>query len=483
MSPEKVHRIVVLERAGENEWKAVVAEVGGDRITVLSARVLPGRAGGKGRAARASAPSAINQVPDDAEVVLVSNSDKAVCRLLTLPNATAHETRRMVALRLETELPYPVAESTWVCERQPGRDISADGNVLVIAVPTAEIAEVEKELGAAGLRCGTVMLDACALAELTASTEEPEETLAVAAIGETMTTLAITHRGKLRYARRIFTGRVRPNSGGVTADTAHKLASELDQCIHHYALHTHSGEPKRLILVGEEAGTEGLVTALAERLGMPVEAATLPENMHIASPEAVQGEPLGLFPTCVGALLAMHRRLRGEETAAPALRPRKPAFLETVRLKRGVLVAVNLLLLAALVVVLFGVRKAQIATARRIVKRGQPLLQDMDRLRSEVDILEYEQRLEQPIVDSLLSLAEVLPKGLKIATLTIDPRGRVTITGTSPSVEEASEKAISAMKDSKMFANPKFLGATKEKDKFKFRMTCELRKVPGGRIP
>ena len=501
MNPGKVHRIVVLERSGpsdaehpedanhENEWKAVEAEVGGERITVLSARVLPGPGTGP---IRGGSQTGLNEVGDDREIVLVSNSDKAVWRLLTLPSATAHETRRMVALRLETELPYPVAESTWVCERQPGKDISADGNVLVIAVPTAEIAEVEKELGRAGLRCDTVMLDACALAELAVSPDRQEETLAVAAIGEMMTTLAITHRGKLRYARRIFSGSMTPNSGGVTVDAVHRVAGELDQCVHHYVLHTRSEEPSRLLLVGEESHTEGLETLLAHRLGMPVEAASLPENIHIASPEAVrsvagrpgfrravEGDLLGLYAGCVGALLAMHRRLRGEDTAAPALRQRKPAFLETVRFKRAVLVGVNLLLLVALVAVLFGVRKAQMAAAARIVKGGRPLLQDMDRLRSEVDILEYEQRLRQPTLDSLLSLAEVLPKGLKIATLSIDSRGRVTITGLSPSIEEASEKAISAMNESKIFTKAKIPDAIiKEKDGWRFRITCELRKVP-----
>jgi Tfp pilus assembly protein PilN len=394
----------------------------------------------------------------------------------------------MVALRLETELPYPVAESTWVCERQPTEDTSTGGNVLVIAVPTAEIAEPEKELARVGLRCGAVMLDACALAELTLSPDRPEEPCAVANIGEMpsvagqaaawMTTLTITHHGKLRYARRIFTNSMSPNSDEVSADAVLKLASELDQCIHHYALHTRAEEPRRLFLVGEGARAEGLVAILADRLGMPVEAATLPREISIASPEVAEDDLLGLYAGCVGALLAVHRRLRGEETAAPALRQRKPTLVETGLFKRAILVGVNLLVVVALVAGLFGVRKAQMAAAGRIVEQGRPLLQDMDRLKSEVDILEYEQRLQQPVLDVLLSLAEVLPKGLKIATLSIDSRNRVTIAGISPSVEEVSQKAISAMNESKMFTEAKLSGPiTKGKDGWNFRITCELRKV------
>ena len=73
--------------------------------------------------------------------VLLSNSDSAVCRLMEMPQASSDQTHRMVALRLETELPYPVPESTWVCQRQAQEDAAEAGRVLVMATPTAEISE------------------------------------------------------------------------------------------------------------------------------------------------------------------------------------------------------------------------------------------------------------------------------------------------------------------------------------------------------
>lgn len=471
MSRRKARRILVLERIGEDKWKALEAEAEGDRLTVLSAQILARQEGVEAPTAALRLP----HIPNNVEIVLVSNSDKAVCRLLSLPPATAEQTRRMVARRLETELPYPVDQSTWLFERGLEEETSPDGGVLVMATPAAEIEEAEEELRLAGRRCTRVELDAAALAELAATTCKSEERVALAAVDEHRTTLVITHRGKLRYARRTCAG-----PAGATGDSTEELANELDQCIHHYALRANAAEPARMILVGERARAVGLGDALAARLEMPVETATLPGNVQIADPAAVQGDLLERFAACLGALIAVYRRQRGGTTTAPALRRRKFAFYETIRSKQWVLVGANVVLFALLVASLFGVRIAQTSAATRMVRKGRPLLQDMVRLGSEAKILEYEDRLQRPTLDSLLALAEVLPKGLKVAALTIDVRGKVTISGVSSSVEDASEKAISAMKASKAFVNTRFLGATKEKSGFRFRITCDLRRIAGG---
>jgi hypothetical protein len=65
--------------------------------------------------------------------------------------------------------------------------------------------------------------------------------------------------------------------------------------------------------------------------------------------------------------------------------------------------------------------------------------------------------------------------------LKIDAKGTVTIAGKTKSVEEASDKAISAMRTSRLLANPSFLGATQGEDGFTFQITCELGGGSGGR--
>jgi Tfp pilus assembly protein PilN len=84
------------------------------------------------------------------------------------------------------------------------------------------------------------------------------------------------------------------------------------------------------------------------------------------------------------------------------------------------------------------------------------------------------------MLDTMLALSETLPKGLQIATLSVSPAGKIALSGTCNTVEEASEKAVAALKASKMFANPKFLGASKQDQAFKFRLSLEIRNAAGG---
>jgi hypothetical protein len=194
-------------------------------------------------------------------------------------------------------------------------------------------------------------------------------------------------------------------------------------------------------------------------------------------------ELLEQFPSCIGALLAVQRSQRGERTAAPALRCRRPSRLASLPHRRAVLIGINVALAVALAVASFGVRKARIVEATRAAQRGNSFLQDMEKLQNEVDVLEYEGRRQRPALDTVLALAEALPKNLKIATLSVSPSGKIALTGTCATVEDASDKAIAALKASKRFVNPKFLGASKQEQEFKFRMTFELRPAPGGGTP
>lgn len=477
MNPDRCRTVVVLKRDSGNRLKGVVADIGGDRITIVRAGVF----GQSHDTSDGSGRWDLNPLPRHDELSLVLVSNRAVCRLFALPTATREQTRRMASLRLETELPYPVADSAWVCERQTGGAPNVGGNVLVIAAPTGDISPAEKNLRSVGVRCNSVTLDVAALAELATSSHYTEDTLAVAAVGEMTTVLAIVDRGKLRYARRIMAGSVDPNVGNAATAGVRRLAEELHQSIHHYALHDGSREPLRMILVGEGAGTEQVVTALSDRVGIPVDVAPFPENMSIEAASIAEDNLLMEFPACVGAVLAMHNTLRGNPTAAPVLRSQRAPLIKSVQINRTVLIGINLVLFAAVIATLFIVRTAHISVGRRIGRQGDPSLADMDRLKSEVGVLEYENALQRSILDSLLALSGVMPKGVKAETLTIDHKGKIAISGIAGSVEDASEKAISAMKASKVFMNPKFLGATKVKKGFKFRITCELRKRSGVR--
>jgi hypothetical protein len=132
-------------------------------------------------------------------------------------------------------------------------------------------------------------------------------------------------------------------------------------------------------------------------------------------------------------------------------------------------------LLVELVALAYAVRVAQLATAERAIEESRPYLQDLEKLEDEVSVLEYESRRHRSMLDAVLPIAEALPPAIKVESLKIDAKGKVTIAGKTKSVEEASQKATSAMRASRALANPQFLGATKGKDDYTFQITCDLR--------
>ena len=445
-------------------WKIVEAEIGGDRITIIRAQTLT-------RKADAAPPTVfpdLGESPKAADVVLLSNSDRAVCRLLQLPEASAEQTRRMVALRLETELPYPVAESVWACERQAPRD-ARPGPVLVIATPADEMAQDEDELREAGLRCRSVEFDVAALAQIAIAAGSTDDCLAAVCVDDGSATLTITEAGELRYVRRIP---VRSEEASPSDSRFFLLSNELDQSIHDYLLQIDSTGPNRILVFGNH----GVAEALKNRTDIPVETANPPEILRVADPKALQLADLMSFAACLGSVIAAHRRLHGDHTVAPALRRRRTALAESRWRRRFVLIGANVLLFAALIAGAFAVRAATLRSATRLIDEVQPYLGDLERLEEEVKLLQMESAEKRPMLDVFLALAEVMPKGVAIATLKIDSKGRTTISGKTPTVELVSDNAISAMEASPLFLNPEFLGTTREKEGLTFRMTCQLRK-------
>jgi Tfp pilus assembly protein PilN len=199
-------------------------------------------------------------------------------------------------------------------------------------------------------------------------------------------------------------------------------------------------------------------------------------TLESLKPEALMAQ----FPACIGALIAVQRAVQGEGTAAPAVRSRRAPVFAALPRRRAVLAGLSAALLCALIALSFLVRNARYEAASRAVRQGLPFLQDMDRLQNEVDVLEREKSLARhPMLDTLLALAETLPKGIQVATLSVSASGKIALSGNCATVEDASEKAVAALKASKVFANPKFLGASTQGPMFKFRLTCELRNVPG----
>ncbi len=456
--------VVVLERLAERKWAAVAAEVGGERIVVSGAEVLdPG-----------ADRVAWNRLASGADVTLVADARRSVCRFLEMAEASPEQTRRMMALRLETELPYPVSESTWVCERQAAGE-DAD-KVLVLAVASDTIAEAEKDLRAEGLRCAEVASSAAGLAQLALAWDSADEAVAVVGLGSELATLVVVEGGCLRYARSVSVASSQEDDDSSWAELA---AGELNQSMYDYTLRNGDRRPARVLLFGGDGPENVLAEALRKRLGIPVEVSGWPDAMNV--PAEAYGF-IGRAPACVGTLMAAHQRAWGQQTAAPVFR-RTGKRRGGVNLKgaRLGLIAANVAALVLLVAALFGVRTGQLNAAERVIGGSRPLLQKLDHVQSEVDILKYESKRERSMLDLLLVLSEVMPKEVKIEELAIDAKGKVTISGKTTSAAVDSEKAVSALEGTGKFGNAQFLGSTVGKDGFGFRITCELRGGSGGR--
>ena len=463
MSRKKPRRVIVLQRGRSKEWRVVQADISRDGISVLKAETIPSQLSSR-------------NIPNNAQVVLVSDSDQSVCRHLNLPGASAENTRRMVGVRLESELPYPVEESLWACERHPPGEENPDGSILVFAAPANSIAEADREIHEAGMRCETAMLAEAALAEIAALAADDKETIAIAAVNPFETVFVIAHQGRLHYARRIQS----PDSHDLASG---KLANELDQCVHHYLLHDNRVKPSRLLVVGEGMHTDGLAAALGDRLGMPVDIPEPPQNFSMAASETLGDELLAKYPICVGALIALHRCLCNQPIAAPPLRLAKPRLRNRSWARRTASIAMTVLLAAGLVYALFAVRAKQLESASRIISQGGTLLGDIDLLRSEQSILKDEMRLRRSTLNLMLALSDVLPKSLKIKSITLDRKGNIAVTGTTPSAEDVSEKAFSAMKECGLFKKLVLHNVTKQKSGYDFRFTCEALTTKGAKQP
>ncbi|MDX9974801.1 MAG: PilN domain-containing protein, partial [FCB group bacterium] len=244
-------------------------------------------------------------------------------------------------------------------------------------------------------------------------------------------------------------------------------------------LRTGNARPERLTLVcNANAGV--LLDALESQLELPASTLPLPEVFGAPSSVSVDGL-LDEYPACLGALLALHRRARGENSAAPPLHRQKRAVRGAGwRGRRGLLMGLNAGLLALVLVLGLAVQSVRMSNAEKLIAGSEPIRTGLERLQEQVEILRFEEKRPRYLLDVLQGMAEALPPDIKVESLAIDSKGKVSLSAQAGSVEVASDAAMTALRESKMFMNPTFHGATKEKDGFGFRITCELRGGQGG---
>ncbi len=436
-------------------WRVVEGEVGGERPVLRRARLLSLKPG-------SDAP------PDADETILLTRSPRAVVREVELPEAPADEMRRMLALRLESDLPYDLSGAVWAFQRRGAPGPQGKGVATVVVVPTADVAAQEDEMRRLRRSCDVVESREGALAQMAVALGGGRAA-ALASVEDGSVGLVVADGAGLAYARRLSSGAAEEDLG--------RLAGEVRQSLQHYAFGRGRPVPARVLLAGDGPGLDRLAGLLADDGALSVEMASPPESLSVSESVVRPDEAARGFAACIGALVSAHCRARDEEPAAPPLRLPRAAWQGPGVRRRIGLVAANALLVVALLAAGFGARRARLQAAERAVRQAQSLQQDIAVLEEEVGILQLERDRHRSCLDVLLALAEALPKGVMVGDLSIDSKGNVTLTGKMPSPETASQ-AVAALSESDAFAAAQLQRWSTEEGGISFHITCTLR--PGG---
>lgn len=458
----QIRPAVAVELQSDGALRCVRAEIGGERLRVQAAREFA-----------AGDRTALVAFAAGATVSLVVNSERSVFRRLDVPSVPPEALRALIALRLEAELPYPVADAAWLYG-QGGA--SANGkHAFAAAVPKADLDTACAMLRETGIACAHAEYDASALAELAGGE-------AVARIDTERIVLTVVRDGAPVYVRRV---RLTPPAQGAPeaqseweSRVVRAIAQSLQEC-----QMRGGGSTIPLRVTGSAQENSGLLNALRAALGAGITKIGLPAFCETDS--ALVAESVMVhYPACTGALIALHRRARGEQTLTPPLlTPAAAASGLPWGGRRPVLlagcVAAGLLLLTSA----FAVRSARVAAAEETLAELKPLSGALARVQEEVDILQFENKRASSVLDLFKAIATAMPPEVSVKSVNLASGGKLTLKGKTRSVAAASEKAIAALETSGLFKKCIFLGATEEQNEFSFQISCELGRNSQGSKP
>jgi hypothetical protein len=468
-------RVFVVEEVAANRWKIIDARIETEHIQILDAYTLDPEVFERDMKRSYS----ILDPQHGDEITLVPDSRQSVCRLLEMPPATQRQLEQMVSLRLEVELPYPPEQSTWVCERLPV-DTAGTANVVLLAMGTEPIAQVEARLKASGMGLAGIDFAPGGLAELAALDAPDNAPVAIAKIDRGRALLAVVCNGALCYARHARLDEVAIEGNGNFGQWLDSLAQDLKQSLLDYAMRTGHGAPGKLLITGDILTDKAHCAGLEERLNMPATMLQCPDVLRLDNPMLDKEALIAEYAVGLGVLISLDRRDGGYPTTTPPLRQKTAASALTLQRASMKLLLVNLVLFLALGLSVFMVQKARMGAADRFAEKSKSFVAAMDKVQEEVNILKYEEGQKRPLLEVLMALSEILPSELKVESINIDRKGKLLITGTTKSVEAVSDDVIEAINNSRLMKNPEFKGATKGKKNLTFTLSCELGVGTGG---
>jgi hypothetical protein len=438
-------------------WKLLEGEIGGPELAVITARPVPHR--GVGLATGAPRASA-------GECILIVDSARCVCRSLSVPAVSSQDIEKMVELRVETEVPYALADVVWAHQVQDLAPERGSVTVLLVAVPAADVAGSEGALRAAGHACGTLEARPAALAQAAALLAPDTGTVAVADVQGDSAALAVVDGGRLIYARSIDGARGQDNPEGAAG-----AAREIAQSLQHCCLVTGCDRPSAVLLTGRGRLSEPLARVLEEDSWEVRSRPGLPAEVRLGSGAVGADEVVEQYAACLGALASAHLRARGQRPAAPAVRTQAPAGRVRLRRPLVVLAAANVALLAMVVACAVGAKAVRLGALERGVASARSTMRQAEAEREEVAILEAERERRRSALDLLDAVVAALPEGVVIGEVAIGPRGSVLVTGRAGSVAAVSKAALS-LGASESFEEARLDRAAQGDSGLSFRISC-----------
>lgn len=305
---------------------------------------------------RAALPSEIDSL------VVGCNTDGISTRLLGFPFTDLRKVEPAIEFELESQVPYDLDEIATAWQMT---DRSAGACRVLAAVATREplIAQID-QLKAADLEPRAMAIPASALAELAPSATD--ENVAIIALGDTQTHLAVTRGRNLIYARTLRAGgsdvdrslakhfqleldaaceakegearlltreqeaSASEQEQAVARATTEGLAGLVSQLVSTFKALPEAEQPVRFVLTGGLSRLAGLPEFFADRMGVPVELLDLPSSL---APMEVYTKTLGPeYAVVVAMALALQRHGR---TAALNLRQGDLAYQGDLQFYRG----------------------------------------------------------------------------------------------------------------------------------------------------
>ena len=395
-------------------------------------------------------------------------------RRFLMPATSPGETRQMLALQLEREFPLPLNELSWGYEVAPGEGTDGIGlaasesrnEVTVIALRRQVIDEYRGLLLECGLR-PTFVLGILATSRLFPTTKGRS---CVLDIGRTHSELVVLEDGRPIVVRSI-------SWGGELRHATSELSKHLDAALvgGHFSGNSRVGNsqkpasPPRLYLTGGGARLPGLRRDIEELLGDHVSCEALQVKVAV-----------GHSPVTVGL-----RTAKGGDIALRFLPPEKlRAWTPSERpASRWRWLAAASVLAVACLTLRYGIplwRASGLEQSQTLasLKKRRVALPAVDR---ELSFLENLEKSQLPYLEALKTIAEAVPKGTQVTTLSMTRQGDLHLKGTTGMSRQAMDDFRSKLDQSKWLLRTSIPDEQPTKDGK--RLQFQLRAIFGSPAP